>query len=335
MNKKIYIVTVDRFFGQSIPTEKSLDTSLLQQEFKKFGHETELIDIEDVANGVLDENAIYLFGSHQNADIKRYIDDVVSIRFLHQPYKCIPPAQYILAHENKGIQAMLATQLGLDLSQQTYHYRSDHKVDRMHVAKLVDGAGSNGVFIAQPGHNLRKRLQHVGFKHYRAHDIAHIFKGFIKKAISHKHYTPDYIAYNNKYWRHVRQDLLSGSNHDFKILVFYDRYFVLKRNVRPNDFRSSGSGLFEFVEPPAGLLDAAQKIFKKINSPMASLDIIHTADEYKCLEFQCAHFGPYTQIFSPHIYQSLGSTFVKRQNFGTTEHHLSYAVSTAIGSMKS
>lgn len=327
MNTKIYIVTVDGFFGQSIPTEKSLDTSLLQREFSTFGHDTALIDIEDVANGDLDKDAIYLFGSHQNADIKHYIDDIVAIRFLHQPYKCIPPPQCILAHENKGIQSMLAREVGLDLGDQTYHYRSEEPLTQNKVAKLVDGAGSNGVFLATAGESLYRKLMSVGKSSIRIFDITFQIKCAIKKVIRHKTLTSQFYAYNKKYWRHVRQNLFGMPGFDFKVLVFYDRIFVLRRGARPNDFRSSGSGLFDFVPPPAGLLDSAMRIRKQLNSPYISLDLIPTENGFRCIEFQCTHFGPYTQMYANKLYTAVDGEFVEQENFGTTESHIARSVS--------
>ena len=74
--KHIIIITVDGFFGQAIPTEKSLDTESLKTELRSSGYEVSLMNLEDLAN--LDEentegNAIYLIGSHQNPEIKRMI----------------------------------------------------------------------------------------------------------------------------------------------------------------------------------------------------------------------------------------------------------------------
>lgn len=325
MKNKFFIVTVDGFFGQSIPTEKSLDTAVMSQELRAAGHEATIVDIEEVANGALEPEAIYIFGSHQNSDIKKFIDDIVSLRFLHQPHRCFPPPQYILAHENKGIQAMIAKEIGLDLGNQTYHYRSDDPIDTRLVGKLVDGAGSNGVFIAESGEPLRPKLLRAGKHQLRLADLNYYLKGIIKRAIRHKLYTQDFINYNRRYWRHVRQEVLGNPGHDYKVLVFHDRFFVLRREARPNDFRSSGSGLFSFVEPPAGLLETAREVHEKLGVPCVSLDLIASGGSFKCIEFQCVHFGPYTQTHAPRVFIKNGYGFMSADNFGSTEQHLIHA----------
>jgi len=44
----------------------------------------------------------------------------------------------------------------------------------------------------------------------------------------------------------IVQEFIPDLSNDWKVLVFWDKYYVLRRKNRPNDFRASGSGLFSF-----------------------------------------------------------------------------------------
>ena len=93
----------------------------------------------------------------------------------------------------------------------------------------------------------------------------------------------------------ILQEFLPGLESDFKILVYYDRYYVLHRQNRTGDFRASGSGIFDLPEEPGDqLLDFAERVHRSFDVPMSSLDIARTGKELRVLEFQFLHFGPLT-----------------------------------------
>jgi len=71
----------------------------------------------------------------------------------------------------------------------------------------------------------------------------------------------------------IIQELIPNLKYDFKVIVINSKVFVLKRYVRKNDFRASGSGNFIFDKNiSSSVLDYAYEIFKLFNCPFISLD---------------------------------------------------------------
>jgi glutathione synthase/RimK-type ligase-like ATP-grasp enzyme len=331
--KHIIIITVDGFFGQAIPTEKSLDTESLKTELRSSGYEVSLMNLEDLAN--LDEentegNAIYLIGSHQNPEIKNYINDVVSIKS-GSKLNFLPRPELILAHENKGVQCLLGKRYKLQLPQQDYLYNAKEPESRT-VIKHVSGAGSKMVFIAEDNNNYSARLFLSGLTLLTIRDVLYYIKSFVKTKIRWKHFSTDYINFNKRYFRHVRQKFIKSPGYDFKVLVFFDRVYVLRREERTGDFRASGSGKFTFERPSNELVRFALDLRRQIDTPYVSLDLILGDEKYECIEFQCVHFGPYTQQFAPHYYTIENNELVEHANSFSTEASYSYAIATYISS---
>lgn len=52
----------------------------------------------------------------------------------------------------------------------------------------------------------------------------------------------------------------------------------------------------------------------KLATPYVSIDIIKTKEGYKCIEFQCAHFGPYTQINAQYYYEKVENQWLENKN---------------------
>ena len=90
---------------------------------------------------------------------------------------------------------------------------------------------------------------------------------------------------------------------DWKILIFYDKYFVIDREVRKNDFRASGSGKFFYRDFDLAMLDFCKEVFDKFNTPWLSLDVCKDTSGYHLLEFQGIHFGPAGLLKAPYYFQ--------------------------------
>ena len=139
----------------------------------------------------------------------------------------------------------------------------------------------------------------------------------------------EYEIYSYKYKKFslfVEQEFISELNHDFKVLIFGDRYFVLKRNVRKNDFRASGSGDFEFIEPPYEVLNFAKEVASKLDNPYLSLDIAQSDNGCHLIEFQATNFGPYTLLNSPSRYIINDDKWVEETNCKDLEANYAYAL---------
>ncbi len=153
------------------------------------------------------------------------------------------------------------------------------------VLKQSAGSRSRGVFFSQ---SKKKSTFSAGLISYTFSLIN--LRRFLGGLISGKGYKP----ISNFRKKFITQNFISGLSFDYKVLVYDNKYYVLKRRNRNNDFRASGSGLLEFVkEPPTELLDYAKAVFKFFNVPFASFDIANKQNEFYLLEFQFVSFGQY------------------------------------------
>lgn len=307
---EIKILHHKRYFGQNLPTFKSMDLNLLESSLQKLGFTTSFLSFEELQNENPLNNTFYLCGSHQNVDIKSYLDDVLDIE--HFENKIIPNRRLIRAHENKGYQGVLAKALKLPYEAQSYFIEPRSIKDRK-VIKLVNGAGSGGVKLCGSDKELsdflsKALLFKVGIKRF-----GYVLRAKFNELKKVKYYK-EAIEYYTPKEKYIIQDFVPDLTCDFKVLVFMDKCFVLKRNTKKGDFRASGSGLFDFIEAPADMLEFAYQFRKELDTPYVSMDIINKANTYSCIEFQCAHFGPYTQMNSDFYYEKNENEWIKLKN---------------------
>lgn len=331
-NRAIAIVTINGFFGQSIPTEKSLDLEQLKKCLQAAGFSIRFVELEDLANAehsTDQSDTTFLIGSHQNSEIKNYINDVVALSTNTDGTEFLPRSELILAHDNKGIQCLLGHKYNLNLPKQDYRITT-RPPEALSVIKHVTGAGSQKVFIAKKSQNYSTQLKTTGLNLLSVSDLLFYLKWPIKKLLKWKYFTNDYIKFNKRYFRHVRQSFIESPGYDFKVLVFYDRVYALRRGQRAGDFRASGSGNFTFEKPSIELVRFALEFRRKINTPYISLDVIQDNNTFECIEFQCAHFGPYTQIFAPYYYTIECEDLIEATNSFTIEESYAHAISLFI-----
>lgn len=82
-------------------------------------------------------------------------------------------------------------------------------------------------------------------------------------------------TYNRKL---LVEDVLPGLDHDYRVLVFADRYYPLRRGLRPGASRADGSDWVEYPSvPPVAVLDLARKLRRALGVPMAAFDIAPAA----------------------------------------------------------
>lgn len=105
----------------------------------------------------------------------------------------------------------------------------------------------------------------------------------------------------------IIQNFIPNLQNDFKVLVFGEKYYILQRNVRKNDFRASGSGKLEFPaqigKKEFEVLQFASNAYMQIDTPLLSIDIAHDGTKCHMIEFQCLNFGPYTLQYSSCYYK--------------------------------
>ncbi len=95
----------------------------------------------------------------------------------------------------------------------------------------------------------------------------------------------------------IVQDLVPNLRNDWKVLVFADRYCILRRDNRPDDFRASGSGLFvpdKKADFPKHMLNYIKDIFNRTDVPNLSIDFAYDGTQGYILEIQAIYFGKAT-----------------------------------------
>jgi len=125
----------------------------------------------------------------------------------------------------------------------------------------------------------------------------------------------------------IVQEFIPNLSNDWKVLVYWDKYFVLRRKNRPNDFRASGSGLFSFDETvDQRLLDAAREIRQIFDVPMISLDLSISNNRVVLIEFQFIYFGTSTLEESPYYYENDNGNWEKKLGESSLEDIYSYSI---------
>ena len=82
------------------------------------------------------------------------------------------------------------------------------------------------------------------------------------------------------------QDFIPDLDHDIRIIVINNKAIGIKRYVRQNDFRASGSGLLEYNREafPLEMIKAAFELASKLNLQSAALDFVETNSNIQLIE---------------------------------------------------
>lgn len=291
----------NQFWLKAAYKEANFDLKLLKSSFQELGCNVEIKAFSDVRfDGKLYSNTIVVYQSAEDEGLlyKSYIEDIL-LGLKLAGATLIPDFHLFRAHHNKVFMEILRDISSLEElknirsrwfgTYEEYLYNSSPFQDKPVVFKLSDGAQSKNVRLLKSKRDKRripKRLSR-SFDFYWW--LVNRIKPFLKKRY------PDYRKKSDHRRKFIVQNSISGLDGDFKVLVFYDKYYVLHRKIRKNDFRASGSGLFTFErELPSGLLDFAKKIFEYFEVPFISLDIACKGTRFFLLEFQFVSFGTYT-----------------------------------------
>lgn len=258
-----------------------------------------------VANGlVTPERSIIIHSSSQQPEYKNYIDDV--LLYLHARSNILVPSIHVVrSHENKGYQELHKRLRNIRSLRALYLCKSSDadtsEICYPAVFKEVAGFGSSGVSLV----HSKSELERAGAGEVRL-SLREAMKAirtrlgyFVRKNLLRRKNLRPFGDYYRPLKRCVVQRYVRDLGHDFKVIAFQKRIFALERTTPPGDFRASGSGLFRFEYPPEGLLDFARRLLWQFDEPYMSLDICFDGSNYHLIEFQGAHFGPYTVMNAP------------------------------------
>lgn len=82
------------------------------------------------------------------------------------------------------------------------------------------------------------------------------------------------------------QEFIPGNDSDIRVIVIGDKAFAIKRMVRENDFKASGSGLIEYKrsEIPIECVKISFEINQKLNAQCVAFDFIKHGSNYEIVE---------------------------------------------------
>lgn len=220
--------------------------------------------------------------------------------------KFVPTLKLMLSYENKSLQAELANVINLPMpeSRSVSTFESFLKIKDTFglpfVIKEVEGYASSGVQLVRNEE---------------------------EEAAVAKRYFTGRGDYSQRIGLIVAQRYIPNLKGDWKVIVVDDTAAALFREVRANDFRASGSGLFKFLEPPPSLLDFAYEIKEQLGAPWVSLDIAQVEKGYMLLEFQATHFGTTTTDKAPfHFIHDQKGQWIKQDGPVDMETHMTKAI---------
>lgn len=304
MNSKNKILILVDYRGQfwlkSNFKEENFDINLLKDSLKQFGYEVTVATFSDLdffTQDYQDTFVIYQSSEDPDSFYKSYIEDCLLSLELKGAI-LIPNFILFRAHNNKVFMEMLRDvkkESVLHMPRAKYFgtYESYRQYftnfTETKVFKMSEGAQSKTVFLLKEKKDFTSKV----FKHTRSFNFYYWLVDKIKPFLKKKY--PNYIQKSHNRKKFILQDFIPGLNEDYKVLVFDRDYFVLKRSVRENDFRASGSGLLNFTKDlPEGILEYSKNCFDAFEAPFISLDIAVKEGVFYLIEFQFVHFGNYT-----------------------------------------
>lgn len=289
MKYKVYLITWSNgFFGSAGQSWVSLDTKVLETHLQLLGQEVIILPINLIASVNFNKEDIVIYNSSDKNELRAYIKDIIYL--VSKKCRVIPSFDALMAHENKGFQELFRREKGFGNLRGSYFVSPDeNEMKPPYVLKSVSGAGSSGVWLIS-NKGKEKAIYSKCFAISKIRKIKLIHR---KIKLS----PPEFSLYKYRHSglkRFVSQEFIPELSGDYKVLVFSKKYYVLKRNVRKNDFRASGSGNFTFEQAPKEVLNYAKDVFNKLDEPYASLDIAISDRKAHLIEYQILNFGPYT-----------------------------------------
>ena len=307
MDKIVALCDYKGNFGSkyySQPYRSGMDKGILKSVFSSYGYQLEFCKFAEIykLQDIQQSAVIYTGQEDPGFHYRSYIEDCI-LGLEMQGAQVLPPYQFLRAYNNKVFMEMLRKQLlpeKYQLWSRAYGCREElmsqvNEMDFPVVVKTSAGAGSKGVFIAKNTEELTKISGRVSRTRNYKEELWDI-----GRKLKHSGYRPT----SRHRLKFIVQEYVPGLCNDWKVLVYHDRFYVLRRNNRPHDFRASGSGLFSFDrEVNPSLLDTASDLFARIGLPMISLDLAISGGRVFLIEMQFVAFGTSTLEKSPYYYQ--------------------------------
>ncbi len=292
-NKILILVDYNNFLRSAFRDSSSINLDTIQTIFKKNDFEIDICSYQEVMKRTVKlKNKFIWYGSSDFVSYKEYIEDI--LLYLKDDNILIPPFDIFRSHNNKGYQGLLRKKLSLPILQETYFGTLEELesiIDTINfpiVLKGTKGSGSKNVRLM---HNDQQLLRIVKRQSRKPSYLIDLSKRYLKRYAFTGKYTYDNSRESLYYENFVLQEFIPGLSNDWKVLIFFDKYYVFERKVRNKDFRASGSGKFFYREFNLDMLDFCKEIFYKLQTPWISLDVCFDGTKYHLIEYQGINFG--------------------------------------------
>ena len=308
MNSIVILVDYLNRFGskQKSKTYRSgMDLDKIKMYFEEKKFEVDILNISESVFLLKEREPSYIiYTSSEDHDgkYKSFIEDV--ILFLQDiGHICIPSYKFLRAHNNKVYMELLRTAFKLsdDPIFQTSYGATIKELENKSLKYPVILKGATGA-LSKAVLKAKNKIELIqGFRKINKKDD---LKLRIHELIRRVRHRSQYIPESMIRGKSIIQNFIPSIDYDYKVLVYFDTIFVLKRNNRKNDFRASGSGLFEYTrEIPDSILNHAIAIRNQMDLPQLSLDIAIHDDQPITFEFQALYFGTKTIENAPFYFK--------------------------------
>lgn len=308
----------------SKPYRSGMDLKLIKNEFNNYGFNVEFKYYPEInfRENYKDDFILYTSSEDDNVFYKSYVEDIIYALEL-KGVKLIPSYKLLKAHHNKVFMEMLRDiSYNKDIKKIKSNYfgtkeeflQFQNTIKYPAVIKSAAGASSLGVKKLESSESSKKIVDKIS----RSKNLLYEFKDYLR-SLRHKGYKKE-SKNRNKF---IVQNLLPGLTKDWKILIFWDKYFILERSAKENDFRASGSGIIKYPEIiPEGIFDFAKKIFEEFDQPYFALDIGFDGQDFVLIEFQALNFGTHTLDTAPFYYKKENNAWKKYNETAIVEKEL-------------
>lgn len=340
MKELIILTDYDDNFLISVPDLRkytTMDISKIERYFDSKNFTVKIFRYADL-DLELDYKGTYVLyqtSETPGAFYKGFIEDII-LYLEKRGAIVLPKYDYLKAHHNKVFMEFLRLDfhdsIFKTIKSNSFGSRKEalDKLPKHYpvIVKQASGLGSEGVLLARNEDEYRKCVGFVSealFFPNRKRIVIY----FVKKVLSivNKKYNVRYVW--NATRKIVVQNFIDGLKGDYKVLVFGERYYMLYRQNRKNDFRASGGGRLSFEihnQKQEGLLNFARKFSKEIDFPILGIDIGFDGKAFHLIEFQMIHLGPYTLQGSNWWYEYNDNKWVRYEGQSDLEEVFSKSI---------
>ena len=308
MNSIVILVDYLNRFGskqKSTTYRSGMDLDKIQMYFEEKKFKVDILNISESVFLLKEKEPSYIiYTSSEDHDgkYKSFIEDV--ILFLQDiGHICIPSYKFLRAHNNKVYMELLRSSFKLsdDFIFQTSYGATIKELENKTLKYPVILKGATGA-LSKTVVKAKNKIELIqSFKKINKKDA---LKLRIHELIRRVRHRSNYVQESMIRGKSIIQNFIPSIDYDYKVLVYFDTIFVLKRNNRKNDFRASGSGLFEYTrEVPDSILNHAIALRKQMDLPQLSLDIAIYNDQPITFEFQALYFGTKTIESAPFYFK--------------------------------